>query len=131
MHERQNEAPSNIVGFNRYVNDSSDRVSSGLVREDWYVARLINPSAEHLEKFAADILMRVVRVASLKSGAIRVYAVRASHDGSEEITESDAVSMGQDGYFVESGEERGYLLDAFGRKAAGRDLLAAEAPIEV
>ena len=128
--ERRPEGPRNIVGLNRYERDRRERLSPELVCENWYIARLINPQAEDIGNYAADILMRVMRVTKLKSGAIKVYATPASHDSLLEPAEADAVPMDRDGYFTEGGTERGYLLGLFSRAPKNLGNLAAAAALE-
>lgn len=129
-HERPHEGPSNIVGLNKYVKDSKRRVRTGLVQEqEWYIVRVINPESETIDEFAADILMRVVRVVKLKGGEIKVYAISAANDGSEEVGEDDATPMNGEGFFVDEGHELGYLLDVFKKGSKGLGALAAEAAV--
>src|SRR4051812_36631166 len=92
-HEELNDGPRGIVGLNKYLSDSRHRVSTDLVHENWYVARLINPEAETIDYYAADILMRVVKVAKLRNGTIRIYAAPVESDGLDEISEDDAAVM--------------------------------------
>jgi hypothetical protein len=128
-HERRKE-PSNGVAINKYLSESKHRVSTKLVREDWYIARLIDLEPESISRFASDILMRVVKVTTLKNGAKKVYGLPVNGDGAQEVSDDDAVAMNSDGYLIEAGDERGYLLDAFKREPRVLGGLAAGAMVE-
>ena len=124
--EQEPKGPSNSVGLNRYLAGAKRRVMPKVITEDWYTARLVNPESESIDRYAADVLMRVTKIMKLKSGAIKIYATPVQSD-SEAVGEEDAVPMNSDGYFIEDGEERGYLLDAFGRQVNDLGSLAVEA----
>ena len=113
-HEHSPE-PSNTVSFNKYAADSKKRVPTGKVVEDWYIARFRNPEAEDINRFAVDVLMRIVKVTDLKDGARKVYGIPVSNDGQTEVSEEDAVAINRDAFLIEGSSERGYLLDAFNR----------------
>jgi hypothetical protein len=128
-HERSNEAPSNIVGLNTYMNEKTQRVSPGSIDESWYIARIVDPEGQYVDDYAADILMRVIKVIKQKAGAVKIYATPANADGIQEVDEDDAVVMDGEGFFVERGVERGYMLDAFSRNPRCSGSLAAEMTI--
>lgn len=130
-HESRYEGPSNDVGLNRYVADSKRRVMTGSVqKQQWYVARLIDPDSESVGKFAKDFLMQVREIKKLTDGTIKVYAQHVGMDDSVEVSEADAVPM-TDGYFIENGHEAGYFLSIFANSPNSLGVLAAEATVEI